>query len=266
MNAQVGITSPGNIGADICHLNLHKTFAMPHGGGGPGAGPICCASHLEAFLPGHPFNGNSTNTVASAPHGSALLYPISYGYIKLLGADGLKKATEIAILSANYLAESLKAYFPVLYHNENGFVGHEVILDCRGFKQAGITETDIAKRLMDFGFHAPTLSFPVHGTLMIEPTESESLGELNRFIDAMKCIYAEIQEITEGRYSKEDNVLIQAPHPESELTSDSWTHAYPRSKAGYPLDWIAENKFQMPVARVDNAFGDRNLFCTCQQA
>jgi len=171
----------------------------------------------------------------------------------------------VAILSANYLAESLKDYFPVLYRGEDGFVGHEVILDCRGFKQAGVTETDIAKRLMDFGFHAPTLSFPVHGTLMVEPTESESLGELNQFIEAMICIYKEIKEIENGKFSKEDNVLVQSPHPESELTGDEWPHTYPRSKAGYPLSWIADNKFQLPIARVDNAFGDRNLFCTCNQ-
>ena len=264
MNAQVGITSPGYIGADICHLNLHKTFAMPHGGGGPGAGPICCAKHLKQFLPGHPSNGNALNTVASAPYGSAFLYPISYGYIKMLGEEGLRKSTEVAILSANYLADALKDYYPVLYRGEDGHVAHEVILDCRGFKNAGISETDIAKRLMDFGYHAPTLSFPVHGTLMVEPTESESLSELKRFIEAMICIYNEINEIENGKYDKTDNVLVQSPHSEAELTADEWLHAYPRSKAGYPLAWIAENKFQIPVSRVDNAFGDRNLFCTCQ--
>ncbi|HET9571482.1 MAG TPA: aminomethyl-transferring glycine dehydrogenase [Bacteroidales bacterium] len=265
MNAQVGITSPGFIGADICHLNLHKTFAMPHGGGGPGVGPICCASHLVKFLPGHPHSGNSLNTVASAPYGSAMMLPVSYGYICMLGAEGAKNVSEIAILSANFLAESLKDLYPVLFRGESGCVGHEVILDCRGFKNAGISETDIAKRLMDFGFHAPTLSFPVHGTLMIEPTESESLAELKRFIETMTCIYKEIKEIENGEYSVDDNVLIQAPHAEYELTADEWNHAYSRSKAGFPLPWIREKKFQLSVARVDNAWGDRNLICSCQQ-
>lgn len=263
MNAQVGITSPGFIGADVCHLNLHKTFAMPHGGGGPGVGPICCAKHLTPFLPGHPHFGSPLNTVAAAPYGSAMLLPISYAYICLLGPDGLKKASETAILSANYLAESLKDMFPVVFRGEDGRVGHEVILDCRGFKNAGITETDIAKRLMDFGFHAPTLSFPVHGTLMIEPTESESLSELKRFIESMTCIHNEINEIESGEYNAKDNVLTQSPHAEYELTADEWTHSYPRNKAGFPLPWIAENKFQVPVGRVDNAFGDRNLVCNC---
>lgn len=265
MNAQVGITSPGFIGADVCHLNLHKTFAMPHGGGGPGIGPICCAAHLVKYLPGHPHLGNSRNTVAAAPYGSAMMLPISYGYICMLGAEGVKRVSEIAILSANYLAESLKDLFPILFRGEDGRVGHEVILDCRGFKNAGISETDIAKRLMDFGFHAPTLSFPVHGTLMVEPTESESLAELKRFIETMECIYKEIKEIENGIYSQSDNVLVQAPHAEYELTADEWNHSYPRSKAGFPLPWISENKFQLSVARVDNAWGDRNLVCSCQQ-
>ena len=265
MNAQVGITSPGFIGADVCHLNLHKTFAMPHGGGGPGVGPICCAKHLVSYLPKHPHFGNIRNTVASAPYGSAMLLPISYGYICMLGVEGMRKASEIAILNANYLAEALKDLFPVVYRGEDGRVGHEVILDCRGFKNAGISETDIAKRLMDFGYHAPTLSFPVHGTLMIEPTESESLAELDRFIATMQCIHHEIKEIEEGLYDKTDNVLVQSPHPEYELTADEWAHCYPRSKAAYPLEWIAENKFQIPVGRVDNAFGDRNLVCCCEK-
>lgn len=265
MNAQVGITSPGFIGADVCHLNLHKTFAMPHGGGGPGVGPICCAAHLAKYLPGHPHSGTTLNTVASAPFGSAMMLPVSYGYICMLGAEGVKKVSEIAILSANYLAESLKGLYPVLFRGEDGQVGHEVILDCRGFKNAGISETDIAKRLMDFGFHAPTLSFPVHGTLMVEPTESESLAELKRFIETMECIHKEIKEIEYGLYNQTDNVLVQAPHAEYELTADEWNHSYPRSKAGYPLSWIQENKFQLSVARVDNAWGDRNLVCSCQQ-
>jgi glycine dehydrogenase len=238
---------------------------MPHGGGGPGVGPICCAAHLVPFLPGHPHWNQPTNTVASAPYGSAMMLPVSYGYVCMLGREGVKQASESAILSANYLAESLKEWFPVLFRGEDGRVGHEVILDCRGFKNAGISETDIAKRLMDFGFHAPTLSFPVHGTLMVEPTESESLAELKRFIQSMECIYNEIKEIEEGKYSQEDNVLVQSPHPEYELTADEWNHSYPRSKAGFPLPWIRENKFQIPVARVDNAWGDRNLVCSCQQ-
>jgi len=263
MNAQVGITSPGFIGADICHLNLHKTFAMPHGGGGPGVGPICCAKHLVEYLPKHPFFGNSMNTVASAPYGNAMLLPISYGYICMLGTKELKKTSEIAILNANYLAEALKDLYPIVFRGEDGRVGHEVILDCRIFKNAGISETDIAKRLMDFGYHAPTLSFPVHGTLMVEPTESESLAELNRFIETMQCIYKEIKEIENGLYDKNDNVLVNAPHAEYELTADEWPHAYSRSKAAYPLAWISENKFQIPVCRVDNAFGDRNLICSC---
>jgi len=264
MNAQVGITSPAFIGADVCHLNLHKTFAMPHGGGGPGVGPICCASHLVPFMPSHPFSGTGLNSVASAPYGNALLLPISYGYMCMLGEDGMRASTEIAILNANYIAACLDEYFPVLYRGSDGRVGHEVILDCRGLKGTGISETDISKRLMDFGFHAPTLSFPVHGTLMIEPTESESLAELDRFIEAMICIYREIQEVADGVYDKSDNVLVQSPHPEYELTADEWNHSYPRSKAGYPLPWISENKFQITVARVDNAYGDRNLFCSCK--
>jgi len=262
MNAQVGITSPAFIGADICHLNLHKTFAMPHGGGGPGMGPICCSKQLVTYLPGHPFTGNARNTVASAPFGYALLVPISYGYIRMLGTDGLKASTEIAILNANYLAAKLDPYYPVLYRGEHGRVGHEVILDCRSFKSTGITETDISKRLMDYGFHAPTLSFPVHGTLMVEPTESENLDELNRFVEAMISIYQEINEVENGLQDKTDNVLTQAPHAEYELLGDNWAHAYPRSKAAYPLPWVATNKFHIPVARVDNAWGDRNLICT----
>lgn len=262
MNAQVGLTNPGFIGADVCHLNLHKTFAIPHGGGGPGAGPICVAGHLAAFLPDECFG---LNTVASAPFGSAGILPITYGYILMLGAEGLLKATQTAILNANYLAARLKDFYQVLYTGENGRVGHELILDCRQFKQvSGITETDIAKRLIDYGFHAPTLSFPVHGTLMIEPTESESKEELDRFADAMISIFHEIEEIEQGLADMSDNVLVNAPHPEYEVTDDAWSHPYSRKKAAYPAPWIAENKFWINVARVDNAWGDRNLFCTCQ--
>jgi len=267
MNAQVGITNPGLIGADVCHLNLHKTFAIPHGGGGPGVGPICVAEHLVKFLPSHPVVNNGRkgiSAVASAPWGSASVLPITYGYIKMLGSDGLKKSTEVAILNANYIAHQLKDEFGILYTGENGRVAHEMILECRHFKaSAGITELDIAKRLMDYGFHAPTLSFPVHGTLMVEPTESESLHELDRFIEALKSIYGEIKEIENGVVDKEDNVLKNAPHPDYKVVSDKWEHSYGREKAAFPLDWIRENKFWISVARVDDAFGDRNLICTC---
>ena len=267
MNAQVGFTSPGRIGADVCHLNLHKTFAIPHGGGGPGVGPIGVASHLVDFLPQHPVVDNERKgitAVAAAPWGSASVLPITYGYIKMLGAEGLKKSTEMAILNANYMASSLKDDYGILYTGSNGRVAHEMILECRHFKaSSGITETDIAKRLMDYGFHAPTLSFPVHGTLMVEPTESESLQELDRFISAMKSIYAEIKEVENGTVDKDDNVLKNAPHPAYKVVSDEWNHSYGREKAAYPLDWIRENKFWIDVARVDDAYGDRNLVCSC---
>lgn len=261
MNAQVGYTNPGTIGADVCHLNLHKTFAIPHGGGGPGVGPICVAEHLAPFLPGHPVMFPSDkNTVSAAPYGSAGVLTITYGYIRMMGAEGLKEATEAAILSANYLAEKLDDSYGILYRGSNGRVGHELILDCRGLKDvSGITETDIAKRLIDYGYHAPTLSFPVAGTLMVEPTESESLVELDRFVDVMNNIHEEIIEVSRGEYTREDNVLVNAPHPEYEVVADEWNHAYPRSKAAYPLPYVAENKFWINVARVDNAYGDRNL-------
>lgn len=263
MNAQVGLTNPGIIGADVCHLNLHKTFAIPHGGGGPGVGPICVAKHLTPFLPDTNFG---TNTVSASPYGNAGVLAITYGYIRMLGAEGLKQSTRIAILSANYLASLLKDTYGVLYTGENGRVGHELILECRNFKAlSGVNETDIAKRLIDYGYHAPTLSFPVHGTLMIEPTESESLAELNRFADSMLKIYAEIKEIEEGKADKADNVLINSPHPEYEIVSDDWKHPYSRTKAAYPTPWVAENKFWVNVARVDNAYGDRNLVCVWPQ-
>ncbi len=261
MNAQVGLTNPGTIGADVCHLNLHKTFAIPHGGGGPGVGPICVASHLIPFLPSKTYG---QNTVSAAPYGSASVLAITYGYIRMLGAEGLTRATKIAILNANYLAARLKDSYGVLYTGENGRVGHELILEARNFKAtSGVTETDISKRLMDYGFHAPTLSFPVHGTLMIEPTESESLAELDRFAEAMLQIYAEIKEVENGTADATDNVLLNAPHPEYSIVSDEWNHPYSRTKAAYPTDWVAENKFWVNVARVDNAYGDRNLVCTC---
>jgi glycine dehydrogenase len=266
MNAQVGLTNPGTIGADVCHLNLHKTFAIPHGGGGPGVGPICVAEHLLPFLPGHPVMFPSDeNTVAAAPYGSAGVLEITYAYIRMMGAEGLTEATKTAILSANYLVEKLKDSYGIVYRGAHGRVGHELILECRNIKDAsGITETDIAKRLIDYGYHAPTLSFPVYGTLMIEPTESESLAELDRFVGAMMQIHKEIIEVQNSEYTLEDNVLVNAPHPEYEAVADEWKHAYPRSKALYPLPFVAENKFWVNVARVDNAYGDRNLVtCLC---
>jgi len=262
MNAQVGLTNPGKIGADVCHLNLHKTFAIPHGGGGPGVGPICVAAHLQPYLPS---KENGKNTVSAAPYGSAGVLPITYGYIRMLGEDGLTASTKYAILNANYLAARLKDSYGILYTGKNGRVGHELILEARNFKAtSGVTETDIAKRLMDYGFHAPTLSFPVHGTLMIEPTESESKAELDRFAEAMLQIFAEIKEVENGTADKTDNVLLNSPHPEYTIVSDEWNHSYSRAKAAYPTEWVAENKFWVNVARVDNAFGDRNLMCTCR--
>ncbi|MDR1720124.1 MAG: aminomethyl-transferring glycine dehydrogenase [Dysgonamonadaceae bacterium] len=268
MNAQVGLTNPGMIGADVCHLNLHKTFAIPHGGGGPGEGPICVAHHLIPFLPSHPVTeGSCLNTVAASPYGSAGILPITYGYIRMMGAEGLVYATQIAILNANYLAACLADKYGIVFKNKSGRVGHELILECRNLKDySGITETDIAKRLIDYGFHAPTLSFPVHGTLMIEPTESESLRELDRFVQAMSAIREEIEEVALGKADKSDNVLINAPHPEYAVCADEWEHAYSRNKAAFPLDWLKENKFWVKVARVDDAFGDRNLVavqCNC---
>lgn len=266
MNAQVGLTNPGTIGADVCHLNLHKTFAIPHGGGGPGVGPICVAEHLIPFLPGHPVSlPADRNSVSAAAYGSAGVLPITYGYVRMMGADGLREATEAAILSANYLAEKLNSSYGIVYRGAEGRVGHELILECRGLKEvSGISETDIAKRLIDYGYHAPTLSFPVHGTLMVEPTESESLAELDRFVAVMDQIHEEIIEVSRGEYTREDNVLVNAPHPEYEAVADEWNHAYPRSKALYPLPFVADNKFWVNVARVDNAYGDRNLVtCLC---
>jgi glycine dehydrogenase len=260
MNAQVGLTNPGMIGADVCHLNLHKTFASPHGGGGPGVGPICVAGHLVPFLPSHPFWDDRGNTVSAAPYGSAGILPITYAYIRMLGAEGLTEATEAAILNANYLAAKLNDSYGVVFTGTHGRVGHELILECRPFKAySDVDESDIAKRLMDFGYHAPTLSFPVHGTLMIEPTESESKAELDRFIEVMECIREEIREVEQGAVSKEDNVLKNAPHPEYEVTADEWHHSYPRSKAAFPLEWLHDSKFWVNVARVNNAYGDRNL-------
>ncbi len=267
MNAQVGITSPGKIGADVCHLNLHKTFAIPHGGGGPGVGPIAVAGHLIEFLPSHTVMNNGhvgAHAVSAAPWGSASILPISYGYIKMLGGDGLRKASEVAILNANYIAHFLKDNFGIVYTGEKGRVAHEMILECRHLKQSsGITESDIAKRLMDYGFHAPTLSFPVHGTLMIEPTESESKYELDRFIETMNSIFLEIKDVESGAADPVDNVLKNAPHTQEMVVNDEWNHNYSRVKAAFPLEWIKENKFWPSVTRIDDAFGDRNLVCTC---
>jgi glycine dehydrogenase len=269
MNAQVGLTSPGMIGADVCHLNLHKTFAIPHGGGGPGMGPIGVGKHLAPFLPGHPViktGGGDKNAtaVSAAPWGSASILLISYGYIRMMGREGVTNATRIAILNANYIKARLEAHYPVLYKGTSGTVAHEMILDCRAFKtSAGIEVTDIAKRLMDYGFHAPTVSFPVAGTIMVEPTESESLDEIDRFCDAMIAIREEIRAIENGQTSKEDNVLVNAPHTAAEVTADNWSHPYSRRQAAYPLPYVHDNKFWPSVKRVDNAYGDRNLVCTC---
>jgi glycine dehydrogenase len=268
MNAQVGLTNPGHIGADVCHLNLHKTFAIPHGGGGPGMGPILVNDKLAEFLPSHPLvktgGSHGIPAVAGAPFGSGHVLTVSHAYVMMMGTFGLTQATKYAILNANYIAASLKGWYNTLYTGTQGFVAHEMILDCRIFKtETGITESDIAKRLMDYGFHAPTLSFPVHGTLMVEPTESESLRELDRFISALKSIWDEIQEIKDGKADKLDNVLRNAPHTMQVVTSDEWNHSYDRSKAAFPLKWIAENKFWPSVGRLDDGYGDRNLVCTC---
>ncbi|MEC5395135.1 aminomethyl-transferring glycine dehydrogenase [Bergeyella sp. RCAD1439] len=268
MNAQVGITSPGYIGADVCHLNLHKTFAIPHGGGGPGVGPICVAAHLVPFLPSNPnikIGGNEAlDGISAAPYGSPLVLNISYAYIKMLGAEGLKKVTQHAILNANYLKEILAEHYPILYQNEKGRVAHECIVDFRPFKALGVEVADVAKRLMDYGFHAPTVSFPVGGTLMIEPTESESKEELDRFAEALINIRKEIEEIANGQADASNNVLKNAPHTEQVVISDTWDRPYSREKAAYPLDWVRERKFFASVSRVDEAFGDRNLVCTCE--
>ena len=254
MNAQIGWTNPAFIGADVCHLNLHKSFASPHGGGGPGAGAVCCTAVLADSLP-----TADANRVSSALYGNANMALISWGYIAMMGAEGLRHATAAAILSANYMAHRLKEAYGIVYTGATGRVGHELILDCRQFHALGITEADIAKRLMDYGYHAPTLSFPVHGTLMVEPTESESLQEIDRFCDVLLQIRQEIADIESGKADKTDNVLLNAPHPEYEVVADEWTHPYTRRQAAYPTEWVAQTKFWCPVGRVDNGFGDRNL-------
>ncbi|MEP7168800.1 MAG: aminomethyl-transferring glycine dehydrogenase [Bacteroidota bacterium] len=268
MNAQVGLTNPAMIGADVCHLNLHKTFAIPHGGGGPGMGPIGVAAHLAPYLPSHPIiktgGEKGVHAVSAAPWGSASILLISYAYIKMLGRTGLKLATQIAILNANYICKKLEKHYPILYKGANGFVAHEMILDCRSFKtSAQIEVTDIAKRLMDYGFHAPTVAFPVAGTLMVEPTESESKEELDRFCEAMISIRKEIEEIEKGKSEKGNNALTNAPHTALEVISDNWNYPYSRQQAAFPIGYVKENKFWPGVKRVDNAYGDRNLICSC---
>jgi glycine dehydrogenase len=265
MNAQVGLCRPGDIGADVCHLNLHKTFCIPHGGGGPGMGPIAVAAHLAPFLPAHPLAAQgAAGAVSAAPWGSASILPISWVYIALMGPDGLKKASQVAILNANYMARRLAKDFPVLYTGASGLVAHEFIADARPFaRSAGVEVEDIAKRLMDYGFHAPTMSFPVAGTLMIEPTESEPKDELDRFCDAMIRIRGEIRAIEEGRADRQDNVLKRAPHTAQAVISDAWERPYGREQAAYPAPWLRAHKFWPAVARVDNVYGDRNLVCSC---
>src|SRR5690554_3276418 len=269
MNAQVGLTNPGNIGADVCHLNLHKTFAIPHGGGGPGMGPIGVAKHLAPFIPGSPLvdsvgGEKAIHAISAAPYGSALILLISYGYIKMLGTKGLKHATEMAIVNANYIKARLKKHYPILYSGENNTVAHEMILDCREFKRsANVEVADIAKRLIDYGFHSPTVSFPVAGTLMVEPTESEDKAELDRFCEAMINIRKEIQFIEEGKADQESNLLKNAPHTAECMINQDWKYDYTPKEAAYPLDYLVRNKFWVPVRRVDDAYGDRNLMCSC---
>ncbi len=268
MNAQVGLTSPAAIGADVCHLNLHKTFCIPHGGGGPGVGPIAVAKHLVPFLPGHSVvdisKGKSIHAVAAAPFGSSNVILISYAYIKMMGEAGLTNATKAAILNANYIKAKLEPYFKVLYSGSNGRVAHELIFDMREFKHTAHVEVeDIAKRLMDYGYHAPTVSFPVAGTLMIEPTESEPKAEMDKFCDALINILAEIREIENGKADQKNNVLKNAPHTAQMVIADNWVYPYSREKAAYPVHWTRLNKFWPSVGRVDNAYGDRNLVCSC---
>ena len=272
MNAQIGLSRPGDFGADVCHLNLHKTFCIPHGGGGPGVGPICVAPHLVDHLPtthddldgvdGNSLDGVENYMVSAAPWGSAAILPISYAYIAMMGPDGLADASRLAVLNANYIAARLDPHFPILYRGVQGHVAHECIIDIRDYKDIASAE-DIAKRLIDYGFHAPTMSWPVSGTLMIEPTESESLAELDRFCDALISIRDEIRAVENGEADAEDNALINAPHTIAEVTSDEWTHPYTRRHAAYPAPWLDETKFWPAVARVDNGYGDRNLQCSC---
>jgi glycine dehydrogenase len=270
MNAQVGLCRPGDFGADVCHLNLHKTFCIPHGGGGPGMGPIGVNDKLRPFLPGHSVlrpgsaGEHAVGAVSAAPYGSPSILLISWTYIAMMGPRGLKKATEVAILNANYMAERLKDHYPVMFRGSKGRVAHEFVIDCRPFKKsAGIEIDDVAKRLIDYGFHAPTMSWPVPGTLMIEPTESESMAELDRFCDAMIAIRAEIAKVEAGAWDHENNPLKHAPHSLGAVTADAWDHPYSRDEAAYPAEHLRAFKFWAPVGRVDNPYGDRNLQCTC---
>jgi glycine dehydrogenase len=272
LNALVGLARPGGFGGDVSHLNLHKTFCIPHGGGGPGIGPVAVRSHLARFLPGHPFlpapaaadGGSTVGPVAAAPYGSAGILPISWAYIAMMGADGLRQATQVAVLSANYLARRLDPHFPVLFTGRDGLVAHECILDLRPLtSQTGITAEDVAKRLIDYGFHAPTMSFPVAGTLMVEPTESEDLTELDRFCDAMIAIRREIARVAAGELDAKDNPLTNAPHTASMLMAADWQHPYEREQAAYPLPGDRRAKYWPPVRRINQAYGDRNLVCAC---
>lgn len=268
MNAMVGLCRLGDIGADVCHLNLHKTFCIPHGGGGPGVGPIGVARHLVPFLPGHPvvkLGGPQTiGPVSAAPFGSPGILPISWTYIAMMGREGLTKATQVAILNANYMAKRLEKYYSILYRGESGLVAHEFILDLREFKEsAGVEAMDVAKRLMDYGFHAPTVSFPVAGTLMVEPTESESKQELDRLCEALILIRAEIQEIVDGRQPRTNNILKNAPHTAAVVTATEWNRPYSREQAAFPASWVKHSKFWPSVSRIDEAYGDRHLICSC---
>jgi glycine dehydrogenase len=268
LNAMLGLCKPGEFGSDVMHINLHKTFCIPHGGGGPGMGPIVCKDHLTPFLPGHSQiktgGEKAIHAVSAAPFGSSSILPISWAYMAMMGGDGLKKATQVAILNANYMAKKLEEHFPILYRGISGYNAHEFIIDLRDLKkESGISDEDVAKRLMDYGFHAPTMSFPVPGTLMIEPTESESKAEMDRFCDAMISIRQEIQNVKDGKTDSMDNPLKNAPHTASVVTANDWEHGYSRQEAAYPAPWLKEYKYWPPVGRVDNAFGDRNLICTC---
>jgi glycine dehydrogenase len=269
MNAQVGLCRPGDYGADVCHLNLHKTFCIPHGGGGPGVGPIGVAEHLVPFLPAQSSLNEDVDLnkrvgpVSAAPNGSASILTISWMYIRMMGATGLTEATKIAILNANYIAKRLDPYFPVLFKGKRGLVAHECIVDPRQWKSAGIEVEDVAKRLMDYGFHAPTISWPVAGTMMIEPTESESKDELDRFCDALMSIRAEIEAVATGKADRQSNVLKNAPHTARQIAADKWDRPYSREQAAFPAPWTREHKFWPAVARIDNVYGDRNLFCSC---
>jgi glycine dehydrogenase len=270
LNAQVGLCRPGDYGADVCHLNLHKTFCIPHGGGGPGVGPIGVAKHLVKFLPARFSIGNQQSAidngvgpVAAAPWGSASILTITWMYIRMMGPAGLKRASEAAILNANYIAKRLDPHFPVLFKGKHGLVAHECIVDLRQWRSAGIEVEDVAKRLMDYGFHAPTVSWPVGGTMMIEPTESEPKHELDRFCDAMISIRAEMQAIADGRHDRQSNLLKNAPHTARQIASDKWDRSYSREQAAFPAPWTRDHKFWPAVGRIDNVYGDRNLFCSC---